>query len=51
MKSGRTIEEMVAEVERQSKVKADYLVDTRRLEMESMGSGVVMRWSVILWHL
>ena len=43
MKAGTTITEMAAEVMRQSNVKADYVVDTRRLEMEAFGSGVVMK--------
>lgn len=43
MKLGRTIEEMCGEVLRQSKSKADYIVDTRRLEMECCDSGVILR--------
>ena len=43
MKSGLTIEEMGAEILRQSRAKADYAVDTRRLEMEAYDSNVVMR--------
>lgn len=34
MKSGRTIQEMAAEIQRQSEAKADYMVDTRCLHME-----------------
>ena len=43
MKAGMTIMEMAAEVRRQSGARADYIVDTRRLEMESYGNGVVMK--------
>jgi hypothetical protein len=38
-----TIMEVGAEIRRQSGAKADYLVDTRRLEMEASGNGVVMK--------
>ena len=34
MKSGRTIQEMAAEIKRQGKEKVDYMVDTRCLRME-----------------
>lgn len=34
MKSGRTIQEMAAEIQRQDEAKADYVVDTRHLHME-----------------
>lgn len=34
MKSGRTIQEMAAEIQRQGEAKADYIVDTRCLHME-----------------
>lgn len=34
MKSGRTIQEMAAEIQRQGEAKADYMVDTRCLHME-----------------
>lgn len=43
MKAGITFEEMAAEVLRQSEVKADYAIDTRRLEMEYCETGMVMR--------
>jgi hypothetical protein len=43
MKAGMTIQEMGAEVLRQSNAKADYIVDTRRLEMVTSGGAVVMR--------
>jgi hypothetical protein len=43
MKSGMTIMEMAGEVKRQSGARADYIVDTRRLEMEAYGNGVVMK--------
>ena len=34
MKSGLTIVEMAQQIERQSKLKQDYLLDTRRLQVE-----------------
>jgi len=34
MKSGRTIQEMAAEIQRQDEAKADYVVDTRHMHME-----------------
>ena len=43
MKTGINIMEMAAEVMRQNSAKADYVVDTRCLEMESHGSGISMR--------
>jgi hypothetical protein len=43
MKAGMTIMEMASEVRRQSSEKADYIVDTRRLEMEAFGNGIVMK--------
>ncbi len=43
MKAGMTIEEMISEILRQSKAKADYAIDTRRLEMGCCESGMVMR--------
>jgi len=43
MKAGMTIMDMADEVRRQSAVRADYIVDTRRLEMEAFGKGVVMK--------
>lgn len=38
MKEGLSLQEMAAEIERQSSLKEDYLVDTRNLHMESFGS-------------
>ena len=38
MKSGLTIVEMAQQIERQSKLKQDYLLDTRRLQVEPFGS-------------
>ena len=38
MKSGLTIVEMAQQIERQSKLKHDYLLDTRRLQVEPFGS-------------
>ena len=38
MKSGLTIVEMTQQIERQSKLKQDYLLDTRRLQVEPFGS-------------
>jgi hypothetical protein len=43
MKTGLTIEQMTDEVMRQSALKADYIVDTRRLELEHGGMGTVLR--------
>ena len=43
MKVGKTIEEMGAEILRQSKEKADYIVDTSRIELEAYGSNVILR--------
>jgi hypothetical protein len=34
MKTGKTLTELAAEIERQSDAKADYLIDTRHLEMQ-----------------
>lgn len=42
MKEGLTLEEMAAEITRQSKLKADYLVDTRNLQLEACGSDVYL---------
>lgn len=36
MKSGLTIVEMAQQIERQSKLKQDYLLDTRRLQVEPL---------------
>lgn len=38
MKAGLTLNEMAAEITRQHAMKADYLVDTRRMQMEPSGS-------------
>lgn len=43
MKAGMTIEEMAAEIMRQSKAKEDYIVNTSNLELVSYDSGVVLR--------
>jgi hypothetical protein len=42
MKSGRTISELAAELERQANTKKDYVADTRRLSMQPSGDGVVL---------
>lgn len=42
MKKGLTLQEMAAEIDRQSKQKADYLVDTRTVQMESCGGQVYL---------
>ncbi len=42
MKGGLSLEEMAAEITRQSKLKEDYLVDTRSLQMEPYGSQVYL---------
>lgn len=42
MKEGLSLEEMAAEITRQSKLKEDYLVDTRSLQMEPYGSQVYL---------
>ncbi len=42
MKEGLSLQEMAAEIERQSNLKEDYLVDTRNLQMESFGSQVYL---------
>jgi len=43
MKTGLTLEELCAEITRQNAAKADCAVDTRRLEMQTGGSDVVLR--------
>ena len=43
MKSGLTIQELAAEILRQKESKEDYIVSTRRLQMENFGSDVVLR--------
>lgn len=43
MKTGINIMEMAAEILRQNNAKSDYIVDTRRLEIEPSGTGVVMK--------
>lgn len=42
MKEGLSLQEMAAEIERQSRLKEDYLVDTRNLQMEPFGSQVYL---------
>lgn len=42
MKEGLSLQEMAAEIERQSRLKEDYLVDTRNLQLESFGSDVYL---------
>lgn len=42
MKEGLSLEEMAAEITRQSKLKEDYLVDTRSLQMEPYDSQVYL---------
>lgn len=43
MKGGLTITEMAQEIERQSAAQADYMVNTRRMEMESLGGLPMLR--------
>lgn len=43
MKAGLTITEMAAEIERRAAAKADYLVNPRKLEMESLGGTPMLR--------
>lgn len=43
MKSGLTIKELAAEILRQRDSKEDYIVSTRRLQMEPSGTDVVLR--------
>ena len=43
MKQGRTIQEMCQEIERQSKTKADYLVNTSRIRMEPFSGRPMLR--------
>jgi hypothetical protein len=43
MKTGKTLNELAAEVERQSRAKADYAVNTNNLQMEAYGNNVVLR--------
>ena len=42
MKVGLSLQEMAAEIERQSKLKEDYLVDTQNLQMEPFDAGVYL---------
>ena len=49
MKEGLSLQEMAAEIERQSSLKEDYLVDTRNLHMESFGSPV--SYTHLKWNL
>lgn len=43
MKEGLSLQEMAAEITRQSQQKADYLVDTRLLQMEPFGNNVYLQ--------
>jgi hypothetical protein len=43
MKTGRSITELAAELERQSKTKRDFVCDTRRLSVKATDSGLVLR--------
>lgn len=43
MKAGLTIQEMSAEILRQSQAKADYLVNTANLRMEAYGGQPMLR--------
>ena len=43
MKEGLSLQEMAAEIIRQSQQKADYLVDTRLLQMEPFGNNVYLQ--------
>ena len=42
MKAGLTLTEMASEIERLSKLKEDYLVDTRCMKLEPCGSDLTM---------
>ena len=42
MKTGLTLTEMATEIERQSKLKEDYLVDTRCMKLEPCGSDLYL---------
>ncbi len=42
MKVGLSLQEMAAEIERQSRLKEDYLVDTQNLQMEPFDAGVYL---------
>lgn len=42
MKEGLSLQEMAAEIERQSRLKEDYLVDTRNLQLEPLGSDIYL---------
>lgn len=43
MKTGRTLQELAVELERQAQSKKDYVADTRRLSMEPTDSGVILQ--------
>ena len=43
MKAGLSIQEMAAEIERQAAAKADYLVNSQKLEMEYLGGTPMLR--------
>lgn len=45
MKEGLTLEQMAAEITRQSRLKEDYLVDTRNLQLETCDSDVYLHMS------
>ena len=42
MKAGLTLTEMASEIERLSKLKEDYLVDTRCMKLEPCGSDLYL---------
>ena len=42
MKAGLTLMEMAAEITRQQALKADYIMDTRRIQLEPAGSQMFM---------
>ncbi len=43
MKSGLTLEQLAAELTRQNDAKADYMVSTRSIKMESCGASLFLR--------
>jgi hypothetical protein len=43
MKTGKTLQELVVELDRQAASKKDYLADTRKLSMEATQNGVVLQ--------
>lgn len=42
MKQGRTLTELAIEIDRQNKMKKDYLIDTRRLTLDSVTDGTTL---------